>query len=171
MYRKSKLKISEEEFKEYLLNHYVDMEGNKVSDRALWNSKKFFLDTGMYGINKYTKEMKMVSLGSVSYWKKKLNINEHTIFEYHKNKTKRIPQDIEFDCWSRSNNKGHKKIPTYTDDMVKIKLIKYANLPSQYKYATFDRVQTIACNFWENFGLNPGEELKKFYQTIKGGDE
>ena len=86
---KNKLKISEHDFKNYLLNHYVDEEGNKVSDRVLWSTQEFFDYTGMYAVNKFTEERQICSTGTISYWKKKLELKEEDIYDYHKNITKK----------------------------------------------------------------------------------
>lgn len=166
---KGKLKISEQEFKNYLLESYINDKSEKVSDRELWSSPEFFEYTGMFSINKYTKERKILSTGTISYWKNKLDIKEKDVFLYHQNVTGKIGKDVDYLEWSKMNNKGHTKKRTYTNDTIKRKLIKYANLPNKYRFETFDRLQEIIFRFWNSMGLNAEEEMKKFYTQLKEG--
>lgn len=162
---KNRLKISENDFKQYLLNHYIDDEGLKVSDRVVWGTEEFFEYTGMYSINKFTGDRKMVSTGTVSYWKEKLKVKEQDVYEYHKHVSKKIKNDISFEEWSRKNNKGYNKdVTTYNRETIKRKLVKYAELPPKYQYKTLDELVTIVLKTWETLGLDAQEEMSKFYK-------
>ena len=121
--------------------------------------------TGMFAINRYTKRRKKVSEGTISYWKKKLNLSEREIFIYHQNKTKRIDYKLSYSQWTRKLNMNQtlKKKKSETKLM---SLIKYAGLPKKYIGKSFDEVTMIAMNMWKSFGLNPEAELKKFYEEV-----
>lgn len=164
---KTKLKISETAFKEYLISKYVDENGNKVSDRFLWGAEDFFEYTGMYGINKYTNKKQMVSTGTISYWKKKLQLKEEDIYRYHTSVTNRIK--ISFEEWSRKNNKGYSRQKTNTRDSIKRKLILYTGLPDKYKHMSLDEVCRLATNLWKNLGFDEKEEMRKFYRSDVDG--
>ncbi len=162
---KNKLRISELQFKQYLLDHYVDSEGRKVSDRIVWNNEEFFDYTGMFGINKYTGERKMLSTGTISYWKAKLDVREEDVFLYHQNVTKKIPKDIDYEEWSRKNNKGYEKVAAYNRETVKRRLIKYAGIPEKYRYKTLDELVLIVLKTWDTLGMDAENEMRKFYHN------
>lgn len=166
---KSKLKISELQFREYLLEHYINENLEKVSDRELWGREDFFDYTGMYGLNKYTGERKILSTGTISYWKSKLNIKEKDVYEYHKKITKKL-KNISYEDWSKINNKGHARKSTFTENSIKNKLIKYVGLPKSYKNKTFMMVQEIVFRTWKSLGLDAEQEMYKFYTSIKEVD-
>lgn len=163
---KNKLKISETQFKQYLLDHYIDEEGRKVSDRVVWGSEEFFDITGMYSVNKFTKERQMLSTGTISYWKSKLKVKEEDVYIYHKKVTKRIT-DVSFEEWSRKNNKGYTKdVSTYNRDTIKRKLIKYAGLPEKYHLKSLDELVLLVLKTWEALGLDAENEMTTFYKRI-----
>lgn len=164
--KKSKLKLSEREFKRYLLENYIDNNLNKVSDRELWSRKEFFEYTGMYSINKYTKEKQMLSAGVISYWKNKLKIKEKDVYNYHITVTGKLI-GITYEEWSKLNNKGHTRIKTLTEDTIKRKLIKYVGLSDIYKQQTFGYVQESVYRFWKGLGLDAEQEMIKFYIYLK----
>lgn len=167
MKKKSKLKITENEFKDYLLHHYVDENGAKISDRLLWSTEEFFDYTGMYAINKFTQKRTIVSTGTISYWKKKLNLNEENVYLFHKNITKKIDKNTTFEEWSRKFNKGYKKnIKTTNRETTKSKLIKYAGLPPKYSVKTLDEITMIAMKIWETVGVDPHSEMQRFYEEV-----
>lgn len=158
-----KLKISETDFKAYLISNYVDEDGMKISDRKLWSSKDFFDYTGMYSVNKYTKKKAMVSTGTISYWKKKLNIKEKDIYEFHTKITRKI--NVSYEDWSRMYNKGYKKESSVlSGESIKLSLIKYMGLSQKYKYKTLEEIQAIVLNTWKLLGLNETEEMERFYK-------
>lgn len=163
-----KLKISEKEFKNYLLENYIDKNGNKVSDRKLWGSNDFFDLTGMYSIDKYTKKRKILSTGSISYWKKKLRIREKDVFMYHQNITGKIKKDVKYEDWSKRNNRGHVKEKIFNENTIKRNLIKYVGLSDDYYKYTPKQIQEIVYRFWNSMGLNAVEEMNKFMNLIKG---
>lgn len=164
--RKSKLTLSDNDFRNYLLNNYVDEDGYKVSDRLVWSTEEFFDKTGMYTINKYTKTRQIVSMGTVSYWKKKLDLSEKDIYNFHKVITGRI-KDISFEEWSRRYNKGYdKSIPTYNRESIKRKLIKYLQLPNKYNDMSLEEISDLAINLWKSLGLDAEEEMKDFYNKV-----
>lgn len=163
---KGKLKISEKQFRDYLLDKYLNDNLEKVSDRELWSSEDFFDYTGMYSINKYTGERKILSTGTISYWKSKLNIKEKDVYDYHKKVTKKL-KDIPYSQWSKMNNKGHKRKRTLTENAIKIQLIKYVGLPEYYKLKTLSMVTEIVYRTWKSLGLDAEVEMKKFYNKLK----
>ena len=161
--RVSKLKIADLELKKYLLENYVNEKGDKVSDRELWSRQEFFEYTGLYKVNEYTDTLERVSLGTVSYWKKKLGVKEREIFDYHQNVTGRIAPDIDYRTWSKLNNKGHKKTKVHTRESFKNSLISYLGLEgSLLKNYSYDKVIKVCMNFWEELGLDAKEEYKRF---------
>lgn len=161
---KSKLKITEKQFKDYLLENYINGNLEKVSDRDLWSREDFFDYTGMYTINKYTNERKMLSTGTISYWKQKLNIKEKDVFDFHKKNGKL--KDITYFEWSKLNNKGHIRKKTLTDETIKRKLIKYVGLSNVYKLQTLKYVQESVYRLWKGLGLDADLEMKKFYDFL-----
>ena len=162
---KSKLKITEKKFRDYLLQNYINENLEKVSDRDLWSREEFFDYTGMYSINKYTNERKMLSTGTISYWKQKLNIKEKDVYDYHR-RNGRL-KDISYSEWSKMNNKGHVRIKTLTDETIKRKLIKYVGLSDNYKFQTLKYVQESVYRLWKGLGLNADLEMKKFYEYLE----
>lgn len=167
---KNKLKLSEFEFRSYLLESYIDENGNKVSDRELWGSEKFFEKTGLYKINKYTNKKCICSTGTISYWKSKLNLKEEDVFRYHKLFTKKIKDDIEFEQWSKKNNRGHKRINTLTDDTIKRRMVKYFGLDDVYNHLTLEKAQSYLYELLSGLGTDAKVEISKFYETLKVGD-
>lgn len=159
---KSRLKISEKQLKDYLLENYINENLEKVSDRDLWSREDFFDYTGLYSINKYTKERKMLSTGTISYWKKKLNIKEKDVFDYHKNTTGKL-KNISYSEWSKINNKGHIRNKTLTENTIKRKLIAYVGLSDTYKLQTFKYVQESVFRLWKGLGLDAEREMINFY--------
>lgn len=169
---KSKLKISESDFRTYLLQSYVNKNGKKISDRELWSSDDFFEYTGLYSINQYTQRKQSVSPGTISYWKKKLNVKEYDIFIYNKS-IERIKENVSFLEWSRIKNKGYKKSKknnkTYTKESLKFRFINYACLPNKCKQNTFEENIKIAKELWDILGIDAEEEIKTFFLSL-GGD-
>lgn len=165
--KQNRLKISEKEFRDYLLNHYIDDDGLKVSDRVVWGTDEFFDYTGMYGLNKFTGDRQMVSMGTISYWKKKLDVKEESVYDYHINVTKKISKDISFEDWSRKNNKGYSKSPsTFDRETIKRKLVKYAELPAKYQYKTLDELVAIVLKTWETLELDATAEMSRFFKGV-----
>lgn len=162
--RSRKLKLSEEEFKEYLLDKYVDEQGQKVSVRLLWGTEEFMNHTGMFKINKYTKKKERVSEGTISYYNKKLELTERDIFEYHRQITKRIPVTTTFEEWSRKNNKGYTREELLNQDTIKRRMIKYFGLSESYIHFSHDKVRELCSR------LVGKEEITKFYESLKVGD-
>lgn len=138
-----------------------------MSDRVVWGDDKFFNITGMYSKNKFTGDKQMLSTGTISYWKTKLEVKEENVYEYHKNITKRIPKSLSYEDWSRKNNKGYTKdVSTFNRDTIKRKLIKYAGLPEKYHLKSLDELVMLVLKTWETLGLNAEDEMKNFYKKI-----
>lgn len=157
---KRKLKISNEEFKEYLLDKYVDSNGDKVSVRAVWNDQDFMSYTGMFKINEYTGGQERVSEGTISYYNKKLGLQEKDIFDYHKNISKRIPATLSFEEWSRKNNKGYTREEILNQETIKRRMIKYFGLTETYVHFSFSKVRELTERICGK------EELTKFYTEV-----
>lgn len=158
--RNKKLKLSDEAFKEYLLNLYVDENGEKVSCRKIWSSDDFFEYTGMFKVNKYTGKKERCSEGTISHYNKKLNLNEKDLFEYHQQITKRIPLTVNFDEWSRKNNKGHTKEEILNQETIKRRMIKHFNLSETYNHFSPNKVRNLVERI---FGKN---EVENFYKGV-----
>lgn len=165
--RCNKLKINEIQFKQYLLDHYIDDKGMKVSDRVVWDNDNFFELTGMYTINKFTGDRQMLSTGTISYWKKKLNVKERDVYNYHVTYTKRIPKETTYSEWSRKNNKGYPKETTFNRETTKRKLIKFAGLPQKYNHKSLDELILLVLKTWETLGLDAEGEMKRFYMGMR----
>ncbi|MGL4209939.1 MAG: hypothetical protein ACRCRT_00170 [Cetobacterium somerae] len=171
--RKTKLKITEDKFQKYLLENYIDNDGDKVSDRELWSSDKFMNITGIYRKDKYSDKKIMVSLGTVSYWKKKLNINEKSIFHYHRTITKRIKNTVMYDEWSRMNNTGHQKKKVITDLSRRTDLIKILNLGAEFKSYSVDIIMEYMRDIWRVANKDiekETENVMKQLDMMKMGD-
>lgn len=159
-----KLKLTEDEFKEYLLGKYVDDLGQKVSIRQVWKSEEFMNYTGMFKVNKYTGEREICSEGTMSYYNKKLNLTEEYVFEYHQKITQKIPITMKFHEWSRKNNKGHSKEEILNQETIKRRMIKYFGLSETYQHFSPSKVRQLADRL---FGK---EEMEKFYRgVVKNG--
>lgn len=164
---KSKLLITELEFREYLLKNYVDKNTlEKVSDRDLWGREDFFDFTGMYSINKYSRERKIVSTGTISYWKTKLDVKEIDVYNYNFDiLSTKYPT---YEDWSRVNNKGYNKSKkTYTEETIKRRLVSYMGFPNSYKQKPMSYVQDVAYETFKSLGLDPDEEMTQFYTSLR----
>lgn len=158
--RNKKLKLTEDEFKEYLLGKYVDDFGQKVSIRQVWKSEDFMNHTGMFKINKYTGEKEICSEGTMSYYNRKLGLTEEYIFEYHQKITQKIPITTTFHEWSRKNNKGHTKEEVLNQETIKRRMIKYFDLSEMYNHFSPNRVRQLSERL---FGK---DEMEKFYRGV-----
>lgn len=156
--------LSEDEFKVYLLDKYVDETGRKLSVRSIWNTEEFMEHTGMFKLNKYTGSRERVSEGTISYYNKKLNLTEADIFEYHQNITKRIQPTVTFEEWSRKNNKGYTREQINNRETIKSKMIDYFKLSDTYVHYSHDKVRELADR------LLGKEAVTKFYQLVEAGE-
>lgn len=164
MCRKNKLKLTNSQFKEYLLDKYVDENGEKVSVREVWDNLEFKKHSGMYQINKYTKVKDIVSTGTISYWNKKLNLTEKEIYDFHFNITKRI-KETDYSIWSKQKNKGHIRKRCSNLRTIKNGMIRYFGFNERYKRLSYRAVEQLADK------LVGADEVKKFYIFFGlGGD-
>lgn len=173
-----KLKMSESEFREYLINNYVDEDGNKVSDRVLISSEKFIQDTGLYKIDKITGLIKPCSLGNISYWKSKLDLKEYDIYKHHKYVTGKIASYVEYEDWSNKAIKGRKKNKTicvskrayesknYNEKNERLLLIRVCGFPEHFENYTVEQVRQLALELWEDLGLDAREELLRVQESV-----
>lgn len=168
--KNGKLKLSDTEFKNYLLENYIDENGDKVSDRELWSRNDFFEKTGLFKINKFTNKKEICSTGTISYWKKKLLLKEQSVFEYHQLITKKISENTEFEVWSKKNNKGHNKITTLTEETVKRRMIKHFGLLDVYNHLTLNQVHNAIYELLHGLGKDAKEEIAKFYNSMQVGE-
>lgn len=161
--RTRKLKLSEDDFREYLLGKYVDDTGCKLSIRQVWETEDFMEHTGMYKVNKYTGMRERCSEGTMSYYNKKLNLTERDIFEYHQLITKKIPIITSFEEWSRRHNKGHTREEILNQETIKRRMIKYFDLSETYHNFSPSKVMELCAR------LVGKEEVTKFYTKLKEG--
>ncbi|MGL5100416.1 MAG: hypothetical protein ACRC0Y_04000 [Fusobacteriaceae bacterium] len=159
-----KLKLSDEEFKEYLLDKYVDEQGQKVSVRQLWKEEDFMEYTGMFKINSYTGRRERVSEGTISYYNRILCLTEKELFDFHQQITKRILATVTFDEWSRKNNRGYTRQELINQDTVKRRMIKYFGLNENYVHYSHDKVRELCAR------LVGREEIALFYESLKEGE-
>ena len=98
--RPTQLKISEEEFRQLLLDKLVDEHGLKVSLRTLFSDEEFMKKTGYYNLTEYRKTgtYRMISPGTISYIViEKLNLTSRELYYHHKFITKRVSQNTSYE--------------------------------------------------------------------------
>lgn len=172
--RNGKLKMTSEQFKQYLLDNYLDENNNKISERKLINMPKFMEETGMYKLDTRTGVRTPISMGTIAYWKNKLNLKDYDIYKYHRDVTKRIT--IDYEDWTQSSRRlnREKKIKkgvlkdtvVYTPELEKEKLIKECSFPKHFVNYTLERLRNLAFELWEDMGLNPVDELTRIQKDI-----
>lgn len=172
--RNGKLKMTTEQFKQYLLDHYLDEENNKISERRLINMSSFMDDTGMFKLDTRTGVKTPISMGTIAYWKKKLNLKDYDVYKYHRDVTKRIT--IGYEEWTKSSKRlnknkkmgrgGLSKILIYTPELEKEKLVKECSFPKHFINYTLERLRNLAYELWEDMGINPVEELTRIQKDI-----
>lgn len=173
-----KLKMTREQFKQYLLDNYLDENNRKISERKLVSTHKFMNDTGLYKLDKITGIKTPVSMGTMAYWKKVLNLRDFDIYKYHRDVTKRITEDYE--NWRAINIiKNHntkrktgvlKGLVVYTPELEKEKLLKECSFPKHFVNYKLERLRKLAFELWEDLGLNPNEELSRLQKEIMGSE-
>lgn len=109
MARPRLIKLTNKQFKEWLLDNFVDENGNKITCRDLMKSEKFKNEVF------YNPSKTFGSIGTLSNWMGKLltdeypykgeAVTEQLIFTH--NLQKGVIKSISFDEWSRKYNKGH----------------------------------------------------------------
>lgn len=123
MARPRTLKLSDSDFKLWLLNHFIGENGEKVSFTDVLNSQEFIDETGLCRVNKETKEIEPASRGTLSYWcyglpKKPINkygvvnsepfkgrgLTDDVIYQYGVQEG--LIKDIEFEDWRNTYNKN-----------------------------------------------------------------
>lgn len=175
--RKSRFKRSDIEIRQWFLEHLVDSNGNKVSLRDLWWSDEFIEFSGMTG----ERTGKKSSNGTLSYWVyKKWGLSDEYIYNYHKNITFKINNEITFEEWHNINmgGKGKEKftLDAYDENYAK-KAINYIfkNIGERYR---LDEYSPIA-PYWDmlllsNHYLYKEKELivkfKNLYKKLKVGE-
>lgn len=168
MSRKSRLKISKIELKELLLEMYIDENGKKVSDRKVFSNPEFMEITGLHKINRVSGEKEPISTGSISDWKRRLELNEIEVFKYHKNKTGRILPEVNFDEWSKYKNKGgqHQKGNTtiFDSETIKRKMALYFGLSKSMLFYDLKVLEEVIIE------TDGKEEVIEFYNKLKGGE-
>lgn len=162
-----KLKLSDEDFKEFLLDNYIDQNGNKVSDRELWSSESFMEKTGMFKLDRFSKKKLCCSTGTISYWKKKLNVREKDVFDYNQKITQKILNKIKYEEWSKMNNRGYHKIELETPDRRKNRLIRILGLDQTFRNYTFEEIMRLIESFWEDMGLNVEQQKLEVYEQLE----
>lgn len=172
--RPNKLKMTHEQFRQYLLDHYLDENNWKIPERKLVCMPEFMEDTGLYKIDYKTKFKTPVSMGTMAYWKKILNLRDYDIYKYHRDVTKRITIDYEEWTNSRIRNKKPQKLKkgilknliVYTPELEKEKLIKECSFPKHFINYSLERLRKLAFELWEDMGLDPVQELAKAQKDI-----
>lgn len=173
-----KLKMSREQFKQYLLDNYLDENNRKISERKLVNTPKFMNDTGLYKLDKVTGIRTPVSMGTMAYWKKVLNLKDFDIYKYHRDVTKRITEDYE--NWRAINivrnleakrkTGALKGLVVYTPELEKERLLQECSFPKHFVNYKLERLRKLAFELWEDMGLNPSEELARIQKEIMGSE-
>lgn len=166
MGRRARLKISESDFQMYLLENYIDSAGDKVSDRELWSSDEFIEKTGLFKKDKFSTKKLMVSMGTVSYWKKKLEITEESIFHYHTVMSKRLKPNADFEKWSRKNNAGHSKKKQNDEKTRRANLVKILNLDSNFKKYSVDIIMNYMRDIWKLSNLDVEAETSRIMNLL-----
>ena len=64
---------------------------------------KFMEETGMYKLDTRTGVRTPISMGTIAYWKNKLNLKDYDIYKYHRDVTKRIT--IDYEDWTQSSRR------------------------------------------------------------------
>lgn len=172
--RPNKLKMTHEQFRQYLLDHYLDEDNNKIPERKLVCTQEFMEDTGLYKIDYRTKFKTPISMGTMAYWKKILNLKDYDIYKYHRDVTKRIIIDYEEWTISKIRNKKPKKLKKgilkdtviYTPELEKEKLIRECSFPKHFINYSLERLRKLAFELWEDMGLDPVKELAKAQKDI-----
>ena len=162
MGRKSQLKITENQLKRYLLNHFIDGNGNKVSVRDIFTSLDFMKYTGLYNHQSMSLELQPISLGTMTYWLKKLELREPELFKYYKKKGL-IKEKVEFKDWSRKCNRRGKINYTTQQSDFKYRFIDHFNLDAVECYGlSLDELKEQAIELYETMGHSIGEFLEDF---------
>jgi len=117
MARRRTLKLSDSDFKVWLLNHFIDENGDKVSFTDVLNSEAFIKETGLSRINKETKEVEPVSRGTLSYWCYNIKygvarvepfkgkpLTDDVIYQWGVNEG--LIKDIAFEDWANTHNRN-----------------------------------------------------------------
>lgn len=162
-----KLKLSDEEFKFYLLDNYIDENGNKVSDRELWSTPEFMEKTGLFKIDRFSKRKLCCSTGTISYWKKKLSVREKDVFDYNQKITQKILNKVEYEDWSKVNNKGRKKIEIETPERRKNRLLNILGLDSTFRNYSFEEIITLMEGLWDDMGMDKEKEKAEIYEQLE----
>lgn len=174
-----KLKCSEKELREYLLDKYVDKMGYKVSDRRMMGDEVLMELTGWFRIDELTGKKLPSSPGTISYWKRKLGLLEYEVFIYHRDVTGRIKQDCDFLLWCNKLFKGKVKAPereikrkgknsvaVYNQKTEQKLIMDVCGFPNHFENYTPQRVRDLACELWIEMGLDPKEELERIQENV-----
>lgn len=110
--RPSQCIISEDEFRDLLLDKLVTYKGEKVGLRKVFGNEEFMKQTGYYHLETYkaTQQYRMISPGSIAYIIKKLNLYEWEVYSHHKFITHRVPLSKSFEEFSSERNRGYKEM-------------------------------------------------------------
>lgn len=173
--RGNKLKITQSEFKKYLIDKLVDEEGNKVSVRKLIENPEFMDYTGLYQED-LAGNRKPCSIGTMTgYINNKFKLSELALYEYHTEKTKRI-KNIPFLEWSNCRNRGKvKKDNNFSNDRLHSSFIKFFKpsgaLPQNYALRDISTLKEIVKFVYDkHFGKGEGQiEIDKFYYLYDNG--
>ena len=162
MGRKSQLKITENQLRRYLLNNFIDENGNKKSVRDVFINNSFMEYSGLYDHNSLSLELQPVSLGTMTYWLKKLDLREPELFKYYKKKGL-IKEGVEFKDWSRKCNRRGKISYTTQQSDFKFKFIDHFNLDTIECYGlSLDELKERAIYVYEVMGYTIGDFLEDF---------
>lgn len=168
MAKNAKLKIGKKTLKKIILEMSVDSEGNKISDRKLWGSTEFMEATGLFRINKYTSDKEMVSLGTCTYWKKKLDLTAKSVFEYHQYVTGRIDALVLFKEWNLKTSVKSMESGVVSEKTKKNNLIRDFELKDKvYSTYTLKELESAIIELYNELGLDGVAELKEYYGGSK----
>ena len=154
MARPSQLKITEEQLKRYLQKHYIDSNGNKKSVRDVWSDTEFMSYSGLYDNRSVSYDYKMVSLGTISHWNKKLGLREKELYEFYVKKGL-IDESIPLSSWSRKCNRKGKPNYAGLQRDYKTYFINHFNLDYvKCRNMTLDELKSEAINIYEALGYS-----------------
>jgi len=150
--RKTKIRISMEEFYELLRDKLVDSNGLKLSVTELLNDEEFQTKVG--GIS---------SRGTISYYTKKFNLHEEELWAYHKFISKKIGINMSLSKFSRLKNRGYKK----GDQMEVINLEEIPKDKLAWVLRSISKQLNLEKDVSAGLDANsPIEDLKEYYKFL-----
>jgi hypothetical protein len=172
MGRKSTTHLSDLQFKRYLLRNFITEEGDKISIRDLFTSEEFMHYTKYYRIVNGQKQP--MAMGTISCLLNKLGLNEDYMFKYYKSKGL-IREDMDFETWTRKNNRNrkHNRIYKYVQAEFKEIFVEYFKLGIRNADLSIVDLKMMAIEryvlmgFCEEDFIEDYEALKEHYEVTE----